>query len=58
MLDDLFCCLRSLHVGAKNWNRIPKGAMGSVVCWWSYTCTLMCMLCVLVVVHNMSSGFG
>ena len=27
MLDDSFCCLRSLILGAKNWNRFPKGAM-------------------------------
>ena len=27
MVDDFFYCLRSLFFGAKNLNKIPKGAM-------------------------------
>ena len=33
---------------------------GAVVWWWSYACTLMCMLLCwwLFIISNMSSGYG
>ena len=55
MLDDyffVFCFLKSLIFGAKDWNGYPKGAMdfcGLVV--ELHMHTIMCMLCMLVVVH-------
>ena len=36
MLDDLFCCLRSLIFGAKNLSRIVDSLSVSVVWWWCY----------------------
>ena len=55
MLDNSFCCLRSLIFGAKNLNRILKGAMDVYQVLWfggGATCTLMYnMLCILVAVH-------
>ena len=58
MCDDSFCCLGSVIFGAKKiridipkvqW--IPESLSGSVILLWSYTCTLMCMLCMFVVLH-------
>ena len=40
---------------------MSESLSGSVVWWWSYTCTctLMCVLCMLVAVHyHMLSGYG
>ena len=61
MLDDSFCCLRSLIFGAKNWSSIPKGAMDAklIILWFGggATCTLMCT-CSLFIIRNVSSGYG
>ena len=48
MLDDSFWC-RKLEFPKVPW--IHESLSGSVVWWWSYTCTLMCVLCMLVVVR-------
>ena len=47
LLQTSFYCK---HVFTANW--MPESLSGSVVWWWSYTCTLMCMLCMLVVVAS------